>query len=461
MTGSTGRTRYADLMGDAAHQVAVGAASLSRERLSDAATARATVESYWQLLASLHQHAWQLVGGSRRLDGITASARPELPDAAVVRFIDSLAVTTRHPPSWEATPDGPVVRAWASATSSVRTASDLLSTHRGPRGMWVTPEARLLDDPRVRADGLAGLGDLAWTVLTTERDLALRCGQASVPWREVGRRLPDLEPARLAAQDLARGARSGAGGHSVLVELEVARPGIRTGDPFVELGDRVRRLRQTAWQLTHEPHVGMQSLTDYAAAAVIIHTHVGAYLTQGRLDHVTDLPVLSMARRAYQGRSAWSVAHLEGRQLRTATPGLAVVRKDLLSVRDLCQRLLPLDMTTPAQVAPGDRRQVRALANGCIRAFSDIAGWNAAVLENLSRTGQLYVAGHRLTGDQVTDDPPLVEAKIRGSLVPAPVQQVQPLAQAYAAAHSVEPALGWRQPASAALSGEPVPSMSP
>ena len=104
----------------------LGSAIYSRLRfiLPDAATARATVESYWQLLASRHQHAWHLADGSRRLDGVTASARPEPPDAAVVRFIDSLAVTARHPPSWEATANGTVVRAWGSAASSVRTASD-------------------------------------------------------------------------------------------------------------------------------------------------------------------------------------------------------------------------------------------------------------------------------------------------------------------------------------------------
>jgi hypothetical protein len=242
MTGPTGRTSFADLMGDAAQHVAVGATALSRERLPGAASARAAVESYWQLLASLHQHAWHLVGGSRRLDGVTASARPDPPDAAVVRFIDSLATTTRHPPSWETTADGTVVGAWSSAASSVRMASDLLSTHRNPRGAWLTPEAILLDDPRVRAEGLAGLGDLAQTVLAAERDLGMRCGQASVPWREVGRRLPDLEPAWRAARDLSCDSRSGAGkpmtrssssatesdgyGRSVRVELEVARPGI-------------------------------------------------------------------------------------------------------------------------------------------------------------------------------------------------------------------------------------------
>lgn len=460
MTGSTGRTSYADLMGDAAHHVAVAATALSRERLPDAATARAAVESYWQLLGSLHQHAWHLAGGTRRLDGITASARPDPPDAAVVRFIDSLAVTVRHPPSWEATANGTVVRAWSSAASSVRAASDLLSTHRDLQDAWLTPEAILLDDPRVRADGLASLGDLARTALAAERDLGLRCGQASVPWREVGRRLPDLEPARLAAQDLARDARSGAVGRSILVELEVARPGIRTDDPFVELGDRVRRLRQTAWQLTHEPHVGMQSLTDFAAAAVILHAHVGAYLTRAVPGDVADLPADSTARRAHQGRAAWSRAHLEARQLRTATPGLSLVRADLLSVRDLCRRLLPLGATESAEVATGDPRHLRAMVNGCVRAFTDIAGWNAAALENLNRTGQLYVSGHRLTGDQVTDDPSLVEAKVHDSFVPAPAQQVQPLAQAYEAAGAGASERGWSQPAPVGPSGERVPSMS-
>lgn len=460
MTGSTGRTSYADLMGDAAHHVAVGATALSRERLPDAATARATVESYWQLLASLHQHAWQLAGGSRRLDGVTASARPEPPDAAVVRFIDSLAATTRYQPSWETTPDGPVVRAWSAAASSVRVASDLLSTHRDLQGAWLTPEAILLDDPRVRADGLAGLGDLAGTALAAERDLALRCGQASVPWREVGRRLPDLEPARGAARDLACDGRLEAGGRSVLVELEVARPGIRTDDPFVELCDRVRRLRQTAWELTHEPHVGMQCLTDYAAAAVILHTHAGSYLTQGVSGDVADMPAHSMARRAYQGRAAWTLAHLEGRQLRTAATGLAVVRTDLLAVRDLCRRILPLEATASGDVTAGDPRQVRALVNGGVRAFTDIAGWNAAVLEKLTRTGQLYVAGYRLTGAQVTDDPSLVEAKLQGSFVPAPVQQVRPLAQAYAAARAGAPDHDWHQLAPPGMGLNPLPCMS-
>jgi len=454
MTGATGRTSYADLMGDAAHHAALASISLSREPISDSGNARATLESYWQLLKALHQHAWQLAGGSQRIEGISASAGPDQPDAAAVRFIDALARTSRHPATWDASPASGVGIDWSSAAASLRTATDLLSTHRDPRGVRLTPEATMLDDPEVRAQGFSGLADIATTVLVAERDLGLRCGQAAVPWREVGRRLPDLEPARLAAHDLARDGRQEADGRDLLDQLEVARPGIRTDDPFVELGDRVRRLRQTAWQLTHEPHVGMQCLTDYAAAAVIVHTHAGAYLTSGISGDVSGSPVHSMARRAYHGRAAWTLAHLEGRQLRTATPGLALVRKDLLSVRDLCQRLLPLGASVSGEDLAADPRQVRAMVNASIRAFTDIASSNAAVLENLSRTGQLYVSGHRLTGDQVTDDPPLVNAEVHGSFVPAPAQQVRPLAQAFAAARAGAPAQGWTQPPHVGPSGE-------
>ena len=75
MTGPTGRTRYGDLMDEAARHAALASVALSREPISDSGNARATVESYWQLLKALHQHAWQLVGGSRRVEGISAVRR--------------------------------------------------------------------------------------------------------------------------------------------------------------------------------------------------------------------------------------------------------------------------------------------------------------------------------------------------------------------------------------------------
>jgi len=83
--------------------------------------------------------------------------------------------------------------------------------------------------------------------------------------------------------------------------------------------------------------------------------------------------------------------------------------------------------------------------------FTDIAGWNAAAVNELASHGQLYVAGHRLTGDQVTDDPFLVEAKLKRGYVVAPVDGVESLARAYDAARLVVPASSARDDPAAAL----------
>jgi len=262
---------------------------------------------------------------------------------------------------------------------------------------------------------LAQLADFAATVLATERDLGLRCGQAGVSWREVGRLLPDLEAIRNAVRGLADEAVRSQGRPAVLSELVVGRPSVRTHDPVIELGDRILRLRQTAWQLILEPRVGSTCLTDFAAAGVIVHTHASAYLSMRTTGEVTDLPTHSMARRAVDGRALWSLVHLQARQLRTASPGIGAVRTDLLAVRDLCQVVLPMAGSAGHETNAEDERRVRALVNGGIRSFADIAQWNAAVLDRLGVAGELYVPARTLTGEQVIDQPALVEAKLRGT----------------------------------------------
>ena len=213
MTGTTGRTSYRDPMANSVRRVAEASSAHANDRFSDVDDARAAVEVCWGLLAALHRHAWALSGGSRRLEGFGASGNPYPWDRAAVRFIDSLEVAARHPPSWDEPPAGSAAHGWRHATRSLLLANDLLATHRDPRGVEPrTPEAAKLDDPRFRATGFVDLADIAVTVLTSQRDLALRGGQSGVSWREVPRRLPDLEPTWLAARDLAREAAFGAVG---------------------------------------------------------------------------------------------------------------------------------------------------------------------------------------------------------------------------------------------------------
>ena len=431
MTGTTGRTSYRDLMADSARHVARASSALGRDPFSDVETARAAVEAYWGLLAALHRHAWSLSGGSRRLEGVSASGNPDPWDRAAVRFIDSLEIAARHPVTWDEPAAGSAAHGWRNATRSLLLANDLLGTHRDPKdGEPRTPEAAKLEDPRFRATGFVDLADIAVTVLTAQRDLALRTGQSGVSWREVSRRLPDLEPTWQAARDLGREAAFGALGPGPATDLELARPPIRMSDPIVELGDRIRRLRQNAWQFAREQYVGASCLTEFGTAGVIVHTHVRNYLTRDSAMGMAGVSANSVARMSSDARTAWAEVNQQTRQFRTATPGSAALREDVAAIRDLCQDVWPL-RGPGSDLGPEDLRRLRALANGSVRAFGDIGKWNGQVLQHLATSGQLFVVGFALTGDQVSDSPALVEAKLTGSLVLAPTEQVRPLAAAY------------------------------
>ena len=413
------------------------ASALGRDRFTDVETARAAVEAYWGLLAALHRHAWALSGGSRRLAGVSASGNPDPWDRAAVRFIDSLEIAARHPPTWDEPPADTAAHGWRHATRSLLLANDLLATHRDPKdGEPRTPEAAKLEDPRFRATAFVDLADIAVTVLTAQRDLALRTGQSGVSWREVSRRLPDLEPTWQAARDLEREAAFGAHGPGPAADLEVARPQLRTADPIVELGDRIRRLRQNAWQFAREQYVGASCLTEFATAAVVVHTHVHDHVVRDSPAAPGGVSVNSVARMSSDARTAWAEVNQQTRQFRTATPGSAALRDDVATIRDLCQEVWPL-RGPRSDPDPEARRRLRALANGSVRAFGEIGKWNWQALHHLATSGQLFIVGFALTGDQVSDCPAMVEAKLTGSLVLAPAEQVRSLAEAYRAAYRV------------------------
>jgi hypothetical protein len=450
MTAISGRTTYRDLTNLAARQVATAATSLTSERFADVTSARANLEAYWRLLGAIHGHAWQLVGGTRRVEGITASTTPEPADRAAVRFIDTLARAAHHSPDRDraGATDG-AGASWLSAARALGAANDLLASHRDPHGQLRSPDGVLLEDPRFRAAGYAALADLAITVAAADRDLALRSGQAGVPWREVARRLPDLEDMASTARDLARESTLATGGRTLDADLATARPGVRTGDPVIELSDRIDRLRQNAWQLTHQPRVGVDCLTEYAAVAVIVHTHVAAHLAIEAASQGQEPPVHSMARRARDARAGWAQIHMELRELRTATPGSAALRREVAAVRDLCQTVLPIHRDATGVHACGQAREVRALAHDTVRTFTQIAGWNATVFRDLAASDQIYAPGYRLTGEQVSDSPALVQAKLAGSLVAAPFEEVQQLAQSYDLARAVPDGEDWNLATSA------------
>jgi hypothetical protein len=311
------------------------------------------------------------------------------------------------------------------------TNADLLATHHDHEGAARTPDAFQLEEPSMRAAGLAAIGGLTSIVLGAERDLELRAGQAGMAWNEVGRLLPDLSSLQDAARSLAAPIEAGPARHSLLA-LTPARPGVRTDNPLVELGDRLLRLRRVAWQLTREPHVGISTLSDFAAAAVTFHAHALGHLRPGQDMPANGLGRGDMEHQMLIARGAWSQIHLQSRELRTATPAAGVVRADTLAIRELCRTLMPLG---PAgnQCVDSD---LRSIINGGARAFCEIAGYNGRVLAELDTKGQLYQSARHLTGDEVTEDPNLVVAKLRDRIVHVPHAQVETLAQFYESART-------------------------
>jgi hypothetical protein len=97
------------------------------------------------------------------------------------------------------------------------------------------------------------------------------------------------------------------------------------------------------------------------------------------------------------------------------------LRGDVVRVRRLLDDLAEGEPTSQAQ---------RAVVSAAAR-FSDIAVWNRETFEAQGRKGRVVIPGRFLTGNQVSDDPLLVRAKLNGTLAPLQKEQVKALKAAY------------------------------
>ena len=424
---------YGELVDVASRHAAIAAAQLALGPLSGPIAAREAVAAYRALLGAIHAHIRGLFTVPQRLAVVAVAAAPDPRDAAALQLVRELQRFARQRSLTQDIVAGHG-GTWRAAAVSLRAATDLLGTHHGRDGEARTPEAVELERSLVRAAGLAGVGDLLRTVLAAERDVGLRAGQAGMAWAELDRLLPELSHLQDVASTLATPAEPGPA-HVALHGLAVARPAVRLGEPVVELADRLLRLRRIAWQLTREPHVGIGTLSDLAAAAVTFHTHALAAVCGGRTSTGGAPPRVAGDAALVAARTAWARAHLQSREMRTATPAAGVVRADTLAIRELCQTLMPLD--------PGANRaakvDLRPVINGGARAFGDIAGHAARVLGAIDARGDLYLPARSLSGAEVTEDPSLVRAKLRGDTVRVPSARVGNLAHAYRAARASVP----------------------
>lgn len=409
-----GRTHYADLIREAGTHILAASLHLETGPLPGAPMT-AELAAYRDLFHALGQHGLRLLGGEMGRRRIRASVVVEQSDIAGMQLTDHLMHVGHR--SFDERVDGGMVASWQRAADAVRTASDLLATHRDASGEVRAPEGEVLNQAAVRAAGFGELASLAIPVATAADGLSRRLLEAGLKEREVDHLVPRTASLREACLASRHHAQLGGIGRP-LAELHVARPAVRYENSVLELQDRVARLHRVAHQLTREDRVGVCTLADLAVAGVVLNeTAAGVLRGATPSSGLPDLAHRRALGRFEEGAAAWREVHAHLRMLRTTTPAIAGVRGDVLAIRELAKGLAQGEATTDVQ---------EALVGGA-RRFADIAVWNLRTLEGQAKCGRLLIPGRHLTGNQVSDDPNLVRAKLKGLLVPVLDEHVEEL----------------------------------
>jgi len=312
---------------------------------------------------------------------------------------------------------------WSGAALRLRAAADLLAVHQSPKGIPRSPDAAVLGDTARRAVALTTLAGHLDVLLTGEQTLALRCLHAGLHRAEVTRNLPGLHEARAIAHHVAALAPSSTTGG--LGELRLIGEQPRTGDPVLEVADRLHRLRQSAWALSQDPDYSVATLRDLASTGVMVHAHTaaahGADLTRPGpvLDEVTG-PLLTRA-------AAWKALHQDLAHYRSPGPRDPLVHADALAVREALTRLAPLDATPPTDP------QTLALLTTATSLTADIGATCARAFDRLARSGHVHIHAAQLTGTLIGEDESLAHAKLTHARIPAPASRAALTLERYAA----------------------------
>lgn len=442
---------YGELRGLAASRIEAGGIAIAQKPLDSPEAARQAVITYRDLLAGLAEHAAYLVGHVPALDrpyAVTTASSQDLAAALLRRLLEERAARGTAAP---ALADHPASAAWAGAAEALRAARDLLDTHRDPDRRWRTPDAWRLDHPDLRWQALVDLAELVDATAPGGRDLAARVLEAQ--------HLPEPEVADLRdPQRLQAGASAVLSLHrdrpielSAIAGLGLAQPPPQRADPLQRALQAIGRLRQRAWERHDTPYVGVSTLGHYAALAVLVHQHaavavqaVGARAPQlwptessGRLPAV----LTEAASACRTASAAWREVRDELAGLRTPIPLSGNVRDDYVLVRDGLAHATRSrnEWMNPDRLVPDRAAALHLL--GALRSplasVSEIGAWHRRTSARLVLAGEVFQPAVRLTGDEVADEPTLVQAKLDRRAVPASPAQQRALRHGYSAATDV------------------------
>jgi hypothetical protein len=401
-------TTYGELVTKAARCIHEGSARTQHQRFDTIDDAYAALIGYHAVLDAIERHVRSLVDPHRMgtLYGVPPGLSTGDPiEYAAVQMVASIPVLEDKDRRVPHLP-GPNDHPWARAARLLRAGTDLLATHLGPDGRSRTPEATTVTDFAERRVALGRIADVTGALLSGEMTLALRAGQAGITWWRLRRWLPGMDGARAWAERTV----AEAGGRCATGALDavgMAHAPIRNGDAPTQLSDLLRALREAAWTNVREPDRSVVTLRDFALFGL------AASASAASVNRDSD------PRRFIESAAQWQALLFEGRHLLAPGPGNPAVHAAVPRVHRLTTHLAAAAVST-SRVSGISSRQTGALLNHAVGVAAEIAGWNAQTFKTLAASDQIFIPARELTGDQVTDAPDLVRAKLGGAVVPVP-----------------------------------------
>jgi hypothetical protein len=200
-----------------------------------------------------------------------------------------------------------------------------------------------------------------------------------------------------------------------LVDLALARPGVRTADgPLAEVVDRVARVRHLAWSAAKSPNSSADLLRACAAVGTLLNDATLICARQSiNPRQPTGTEMAAQLDRAAGSGDAWRSAHRVLAHVRTPTPGGPALAEEVRAIRMLLK-----EVTAPTSPLPTGR-SLTALSDAATE-FGDVAGWNASALDTLRQRGLASVAGAGIPSELTAISARLTHLRLTGGQIPIP-----------------------------------------
>ena len=294
----------------------------------------------------------------------------------------------------------------------------------------LSASASLFVDQDVRLTGLTRAATMTRTVLAGRDQLALRVGQAGIPWPAVRKAMRGLDDLHDAATALTLSAPPPS---RRLDDTGPIHPVVRTFDPLVELTDTMRALRQRAWELLATPSYKLAPLQRFAALGLAVQVRAAQFYAGtdqpapgGGHQHIVDV----LMYRA----TAWRDLAAALYPVRSIDPRDTLGGKEIARAATILARCADLHTApTPGGQVTARQQRTKQAVNGALSLMGDITAWNARTFDALARANQLFLPTRELSHDHLSQDANAASASLTGGYLPLPADRIAKLADAYGA----------------------------